>query len=275
MAQSKDERTPWALILGASSGFGEATAVALAAAGYHICGVHLDRRQGMAHVEQIKERIVALGRQALYFNINAADDEQRGRVVADITAAFGRAHETGEQPYVRVMMHSLAFGTLKPFLAADPGDAINRKNMEMTLDVMAHSLVYWAQDVWRAGLFESGSKIYAMTSEGSSRVIATYGAVSAAKTALESHCRQLAMEFARLGSGVTVNAIRAGVTMTPALMQIPERDALIDHAMKRNPMGRMTTVDDVAQAIVTLSGDGTGWLTGNVLGIDGGEIIAG
>jgi NAD(P)-dependent dehydrogenase (short-subunit alcohol dehydrogenase family) len=83
------------------------------------------------------------------------------------------------------------------------------------------------------------------------------------------------MEFARLGSGVTINAIRAGVTQTPALMQLPEAEDLIDHAMRRNPMGRLTTVDDVAQAIVKLSGDGTHWMTGNVLGVDGGELIAG
>jgi enoyl-[acyl-carrier-protein] reductase (NADH) len=146
--------------------------------------------------------------------------------------------------------------------------------MEMTLDVMAHSLVYWAQDAWHAGLFGEGSKLYAMTSEGSTRVIASYGAVSAAKSALESHCRQLAMEFAKLGSGVTVNAIRAGVTLTPALMRIPEKDALIAHG-QANPMGRMTTVDDIAGAIVALSREGTHWLTGNVLGVDGGELIAG
>ena len=40
-------------------------------------------------------------------------------------------------------------------------------------------------------------------------------------------------------------------------------------------MGRMTTTEDVAQAIVQLSGEGTGWVTGNVIGVDGGEIIAG
>ena len=40
-------------------------------------------------------------------------------------------------------------------------------------------------------------------------------------------------------------------------------------------MGRMTTVHDVAQAIVTLSGEGTHWMSGNVLGIDGGELISG
>ena len=268
MANHADQGQPWALILGASSGFGEATSLALAAAGYDICGVHLDRRQGMARVDETKRRIAEQGRQVLFFNVNAADDEQRARVLSELARAIDGSG------YVRVLLHSLAFGTLKPYLAADPADAISRKNMEMTLDVMAHSLVYWAQDLWRAGLFAPGSKIYAMTSEGSTRVIATYGAVSAAKTALESHCRQLAMEFARNGSGVTVNAIRAGVTMTPALMRIPEAQGLIEHG-ERNPMGRMTTVDDIAQAVVKLSGDGTHWITGNVIGIDGGELISG
>ncbi|MEA2622397.1 MAG: enoyl-[acyl-carrier protein] reductase [Chloroflexota bacterium] len=270
-----DHRQPWALILGASSGFGEATALALAAADYDICGVHLDRRAGQKHADEIQKRIEAHGRKALYFNINAADDEARASAVAELGEAFAAARAEGQSPYVRVLMHSLAFGTLKPFLALDPNEAISRRNMEMTLDVMAHSLVYWTQEVWRAGMFGEGSKIYAMTSEGSSRVIASYGAVSAAKAALESHCRQLAMELARLGSGVTVNAIRAGVTMTPALMQIPERDKLIEHAESKNPMGRMTTVHDVAQAVVRLSESGTHWLTGNVLGVDGGELIAG
>ena len=111
--------------------------------------------------------------------------------------AESRAH--GQQPYVRVLMHSLAFGTLKPFLVLDPAGAISRKNMEMTLDVMAHSLVYWTQDVWRAGLFADGSKIYAMTSEGS---IARHRPPTARcprpRRRFESHCRQLAMEFAKL-----------------------------------------------------------------------------
>ena len=172
-------------------------------------------------------------------------------------------------------MHSLAFGTLKPFLGPDPDSSINRKNLEMTLDVMANSLVYWSQDTWRGGFLGEGSKVYAMTSEGSTRVITNYGAVSAAKTALESNCRQLAMEFAKLRTGVSVNAIRAGVTVTPALMQIPERDLLIDHAMNANPHGRMTTVEDVAQAIVALSSEGTHWITGNVIGVDGGELVSG
>src|SRR4029078_6560570 len=113
---------------------------------------------------------------------------------------FEQSRADGRQPYLRVLMHSLAFGTLLPFIADDPKEAVNRKQLEMTLDVMANSLVFWTQDLYRAGLFDNGSKIYAMTSEGSPRVVPTYGAVSAAKSALESHCRQLAMELAKRGT---------------------------------------------------------------------------
>ena len=59
--------------------------------------------------------------------------------------------------------------------------------------------------------------------------------------------------------GITANTIRAGVTMTPALMKIPEHDMIIASATKRNPTGRMTTPQDVANAIVVLSGEGTGF----------------
>ena len=52
-----DDRERWALILGASSGMGEATAIALARAGYRICGIHLDFRAGLQHVEEVKAAI--------------------------------------------------------------------------------------------------------------------------------------------------------------------------------------------------------------------------
>jgi enoyl-[acyl-carrier protein] reductase III len=74
---------------------------------------------------------------------------------------------------------------------------------------------------------------------------------------------------------VTANAIRAGVTQTPALMKIPERDAIIEAAVKRNPTGRMTTPRDVAEAILALSADGAGFINGEVVGVDGGEYITG
>jgi enoyl-[acyl-carrier protein] reductase III len=174
---------------------------------------------------------------------------------------------------VRVMLHSLAFGTLKPMIADADEDQINLTQMNMTLDVMAHSLIYWVQDLHRHGLLRKGSRIFAMTSLGSELATKSYGAVSAAKSSLESHIRQLSLELAPLG--ITANAIRAGVTDTPSLQKIPGHENLIEAALKKNPSGRLTTPIDVAKAIAILSHPDTYWMTGNTINVDGGEMIVG
>ena len=254
---------------------GEATARRLAAAGYNISGIHLDFRAGLAHVDELKADLEKAGAEVLYVNMNAADDEKRAGALAELGARFDAARKAGRDPFVQVVMHSLAFGSLVPFIAEDPKAAVDRKKMEMTQDVMANSLVYWVQDLYRGGFLDRGSKIYAMTSEGTSRVVPSYGVVSGAKAAMESHIRQLAMEFARLGTGIAANSIRAGVTDTPALRKIPENQRMIDVTLARNPHGRMTTTQDVADAIVTLSATDSDWISGNIISVDGGEFVTG
>ena len=263
MTHAQTTTPRWALILGASSGFGEACSKALARAGYDIAGVHLDRKAGMAHVEEVKADLARTGRRALYFNVNAADEEKRKEVLDALTADIQKNGGT-----VAVLMHSLAFGTLKPYIATD---ALTKANIDMTLDVMAHSLVYWAQDVVKRGLMGNGGRVFSMTSSGSTRVIPSYGAVSAAKSALESHTRQLALELAPMG--ITVNALRGGVTRTPASERIPGSDKLFSEAARKNPHQRLTTPEDVAVSVVALCSPGTDWVTGNVINVDGGEEI--
>lgn len=260
------ETKGWALILGASSGFGGATARELARNGFDIFGVHLDMRSTMPNVETIIKDIESQGRKAVFFNVNAADAGKRADVINSIVE---RTSE--DDSFVRVLMHSLAFGALMPVIAETPKDALSQKQLEMTLDVMGNSLIYWAQDLAAHNLLRRGSRIFAMTSSGSTRVIRSYGAVSAAKAALEAHIRQLAFELAPLG--VTANAIRAGVTDTPALRRIPEGPALLERVKQSNPGGRSTTPEDVAQTIAVLSDERLQWMTGNVIGVDGGEEI--
>ena len=265
-----DQMSGWALVLGASSGFGEATSLALARAGMHIFGVHLDRKTTLANVERIVNEIRGIGQEAHFFNMNAADEEKRREALDQMEKVL---KERGEEGGVKVLLHSLAFGTLKPFIAANPAEAITKAQMDMTVDVMAHSLVYWVQDLVARRLMRDGGRVFAMTSSGGHRVWRTYGAVSAAKAALESHVRQLALELAPMG--IAVNAIRAGVTDTPALRKIPGHEQMIEVAKERNPFQRLTTTADVADAIVGLSRPGTHWMTGNVIGVDGGEDVDG
>jgi NAD(P)-dependent dehydrogenase (short-subunit alcohol dehydrogenase family) len=260
----------WALVLGASSGFGAATARALAGSGLNIFGVHLDRRATLPNVAAIVAEIEALGRRARFFNVNAADPDRRAEVLAAMAKTLTEQGETGT---LRVLLHSLAFGTLKAFVTDEAGGAVTASQMDMTLDVMAHSLVYWTQDVVSHGLMSAGGRIFAMTSAGSSRALPFYGSVSAAKAALEAHIRQLAVELAP--HGIAANAIRAGVTATPAAQKIPGYATLESDARRRNPSGRLTTTDDVARAIVALSHPDLAWMTGNVIGVDGGEDIVG
>jgi len=259
----------WALILGASSGFGAATARALARAGMNIFGVHLDLRATLPRARQVVADIEALGRQAVFFNTNAADARKRARVLDQIEKTL-----TGDPAdSIHFLLHSLAFGTLLPFIADASEEAVSEAQMDMTLRVMAHSLVYWVQDLVRRNLLVRGSRVYALSSAGAIRMASMYGAVSAAKAALESHARQLALELGP--QGIAVNCLRPGVTDTPALRVIPGHEDYIVEALKRNPGGRLTTTEDVAKALVALADPAITWISGAVIPVDGGEIIVG
>ncbi|MDP6934610.1 MAG: SDR family oxidoreductase, partial [Myxococcota bacterium] len=153
-------------------------------------------------------------------------------------------------------------------LVTDQGEGIRRRQLDMTLDVMANSLVYWVQGLVGADLLGQ-ARIFALTSTGAHSAWASYGAVSAAKAALESYVRQLCLELAP--RGVTVNAILAGVTRTAALSKIPNSENIVAKAISKNPHNRLTRPEDVAACLVELSRPGTYWMTGNIIRVDGGE----
>src|SRR5207247_9507731 len=128
----------------------------------------LDRNAGVKKLAPIRREIEKMGRKTQYFNVNAADEEKRSEVLAELAK---------QKLNVAVLLHSLAFGTLKPYIG---DDVLTKMNIDMTLDVMAHSLVYWAQGVVKHGLMGKGGRIFAMTASGSTRAFAPYGPCSPA-----------------------------------------------------------------------------------------------
>ncbi|MGA7720066.1 MAG: SDR family oxidoreductase [Ignavibacteriaceae bacterium] len=255
----------WAVVLGASSGFGGASAIKLAEDGYNIFGIHLDRQATMPNVEKIVNKIKSHGVKCRFFNVNAADEVKRAEIISEIKSI------SAGKPIIKILIHSLAFGSLKPFVPINGEQPVTKAQMEMTLDVMAHSLVYWVQDIVVNNLLLRKARIFAMTSSGGHSSIPYYGAVSAAKAALESHIRQLSTELGYLE--VAANAIMAGVTDTPALRKIPGNIPMVEVASRKNPRSRLTTPEDVAKVISLLCKDGGEWISGGLVHSDGGEDV--
>tara|TARA_Y100000588_G_C14065592_1_gene843472 strand:- start:215 stop:991 length:777 start_codon:yes stop_codon:yes gene_type:complete len=255
----------WAVILGSSSGFGAATCRELAKCGVNIYGIHLDRKAAMESINSLIEELKMEDVEVRFNNMSATDVEKRNAVVEELKS-FGNIR-------VKVLMHSLAFGALKPVIDKESANTLQQRQIEMTLDVMASSIIYWSQDLFQAGLLQKGSQIFGMTSSGGHRQWKAYGAVSAAKASLESYCRQLAFEFSEYG--IAANTLQAGVTDTPALRKIPENEKMIEHALMLNPGKRLTIPEDVANTIATLGLSENTWLTGNTIRVDGGEDITG
>lgn len=307
--------THWALILGGSSGFGLAAAQKLARHGMNIAVVHRDRKGAMAAIEARFEEIRRTGVGFLAMNLDALSAEGRAQTLDALR------EKLGADGRVRVLMHSIAFGNLKPLvtpkpdqaqaranellaqklgLAPDaladavrqvfsqgadalaglvvppvdePGPVLEDEDFERTVYSMGTSLVTWTQDVFGRGLFASDARVLGMTSEGNEVAWRGYAAVAAAKVALESVSRALAVELGPFG--VRCNIVQAGVTDTPALRLIPGSDRMKAHARLKNPLGRLTTPADVADVVCLLATDEAAWVNGALLRVDGGERVAG
>lgn len=252
----------YALILGVSSGIGAACATQLAKAGFNIIGLYM--RKPKDQIEQLNTNITNYNVDSQLIKMNACNYDQMESLLSS---------DDFKNIKIKVMVHSLAFGSMKPFIHKDKTQRLNKKNIEMTLDVMSNSLIYWVQSLLENNLFIEGSQIMAMTSSGGRKQWLSYGAVSMSKAALESACRQLAIELSP--QNIAVNAIQAGVTDTPALRKIPGNEEMMKKAINANPRKRLTTPDDVAKVVTLIGTSHESWMTGNIIRVDGGEDIIG
>ena len=264
MVSKSSSGIKWAVILGGSKGLGYATAAKLARQGYGICIVHRDRRNDMRDIEQ---GFSALKRDATAFcsfNADAVNPQKRVEVIESLQSKF----QNGDR--VKVLVHSIAKGSVKP-MRTENGPVLSAQDIEITFRAMALSLYEWVQDLVSRDVIDPDMRIISFTSEGNTRAMPGYAAVSVAKVALEALTRSIALEFAPLG--IKANCLQAGVVDTESFRRIPHSDQIRQRAEKRNPMGRITTPEDVANAVSILCQDESAWINGSVIKVDGGESL--
>ena len=255
----------WAIILGGSKGLGLATARKLAESGYNLFVIHRDRKSDLPGISQDFNDIESSGIKLINYNEDAINTQSRVSLIDRIKSELPK----GEK--VHVLVHSIAKGHLKPMWAKTGIMALESADIQLTVHAMAISLYEWVKDLFDMDMFSDDSRIIAFTSEGNSKALPYYSAVSAAKCALEAIVRSIAVEFA--SKGIRANCIQAGITDTESFNRIPNSEYLKKSATRRNPNGRLTTPEDVADAVYLLSLDEAKWITGTIITVDGGESL--
>jgi enoyl-[acyl-carrier protein] reductase III len=259
----------WAVILGGSSGFGFAAVEKLAAHGMHIAVLY---RENASTTRTLKEKLADIAAKnsvnILPYNINALDNVAKTTFIDEFSAVAGKNS-------VRLLLHSIARGNLKPLTIQGSGNEdesyneLSIEDIQLTTYAMATSLLDWTKSILKANLFNADGRIIGLTSEGAHKYWDGYAAVSIAKSSLESLAKYMTVEFSRYG--LKTNVIQAGVTETAALRKIPGSEKLIEAGIERNPMGRMTKPEDVANVIYLLCTDESFWINGSIIHVDGGE----
>jgi NAD(P)-dependent dehydrogenase (short-subunit alcohol dehydrogenase family) len=165
-----------------------------------------------------------------------------------------------------------AFATLAESRRPFQGEELSEADLARTIMIMGYDFASWSRELLKAGSFSKKARLIALTSEGNEKAWRGYAAVSAAKTALEALCRSMALEFAMYD--VRTCVVQPGITDTPAGNSIPQFDLMKAQARMRNPFHRLTTPEDVANAIYGLCLPLFDWVNGTVLRVDGGEAIS-
>ena len=242
-----------ALITGAAKGIGRAIALKLASEGCHVV-INYYNSSDLA--ESLCEEIRRQGVEAIAVQANVSDPTSVKEMMQLVHEKFGK---------LDILISNAASGVLKPTMQ------MSAKHFRWCTETNALSLVYLLQQA--ESLMAPGSRVVALTSMGSQRVIPDYGFIGASKAALESLVRSLSVELAP--KGIILNTVCAGAVDTDALAHFPERERLLRQSEERSLAGRNVTPDDVANVVALLCFQEASMIRGQTIVVDAGYSIIG
>lgn len=241
-----------ALVTGAARGFGRATAIRLASEG---ASVIVNYRRSKADAQTVVDEIRTNGGTAISLRGDVSDEDSLDRMFDSITSEFQN---------LDIVISNAAFGI--------PGEMMSaaKKYWDITMSSSAWAMISLAQRAVPM-MRNNWGRIISITSEGGSKVLQDYGLMGAAKGALESITRGLAVELAP--KGIIVNGVMAGVSDTKSLRSLSSAGTLLQKASERTPAGRTVQSEDIADVIAFLSSDQAKMICGQFIVVDGGLSI--
>jgi NAD(P)-dependent dehydrogenase (short-subunit alcohol dehydrogenase family) len=245
-----------ALVTGGGSGIGLASAARLAADGAHvaICGRTEDK----------------LSKAEAAIAPTVGDGGSIRSIVADVTIEeqVAEAVRFAAQPTDGLdILFANAGGShhLGPFDAADLDD------VRTTIDLNLVGTIICIKHAVPAMRDRGGGSIIGMSSGAGHFPHRWLWAYGASKAGVEEVCRCAAEEFG--GDGIRVNVLQPGIIDDELMAPITGGGKLLDHYLANMPLGRVGTVNDVAEAVRFLAGPESSWITGACLPIDGGHHL--
>jgi enoyl-[acyl-carrier protein] reductase III len=240
-----------ALVTGGTKGIGRAVALKLADQGCNVVVNYFRSRDAAQRtVDELKERNV----EAVAVRGNIGNPEFHSKLFDTIRNEFGELH---------VFVSNAALGAFAGVFD------VTEKMWDLSMRTNAQAFLFCAQQAIR--LMPAGGKIVALTSLGSHRVIPGYSAIGVSKAAIESLTKYLAMASAC--QQVNVNAVCGGFIDTDALKSFPNYEELLEEVLRRSPLDRVGTAEEVADVVVFLCSDGANWITGQTVVVDGGYSL--
>ena len=241
-----------ALVTGAASGIGRATAQAMADAGARVLLADIDEANGAKAVAELR----AAGHKADYLKVDLTSPESIDGFAARVLQGFGAPD---------IIVNGAGWGTTHPFWEGTP---------ELWAKLIALNFVGPMQLVKALlpAMIERGSGRIVNIASDAGRVGSLGETVySGAKGGLIAFTKSLARETAR--HGITANCVCPGPTETPLLFAVPDKH--LEAFKKAIPMRRFAQPSEVADAILFFASDRAAYITGQVLSVSGGLTMAG